>query len=675
MKRAILSILLLMVFVAGHHPANAEVNPLQLDDVFELEFVSDPQPSPDGEQIAFVRNWMDRNTDRRRMSLWTVNPDGSGLEALIDMNTNAYAPRWSPDGKRLAFIADGQVHMLWLASGRVSQITQLQSSPSTVEWSPNGEWLAFSMFTPGSNAAPLQLPGQPANADWADPPKYIDSMNYRSDGAGYLPEGYQHIYMVSASGGSAIQLTSGDFHHSGTISWGPESDSVYFSANRHEDWKSQPLNSEIFRIDIESKTITQLTDRDGPDGSPRVSPNGQYIAFSGFDDQRLAYQQNKLYVMDIDGSNVRALTDDLDRSINGFEWRENSRELVISYNCNGQGVLASQSLRGRRTELSHELGGSAYSRPYLGGDFAVSEDGAIAYTHASVVRPAELAVISGRHHETITQFNQDLTMSRDIANVESFQYQSSIDELPLQGWIMYPPGFDEDEDYPLILEIHGGPHAAYGGVFAMELQLLAAKGYVVLYTNPRGSTSYGLEFGNEIHHNYPSHDYQDLMDAVDNVLGRDYVNEDELFITGGSGGGVLTTWTIAHTDRFAAAVAVNPVINWFSFVLNADLYNYFTQYWFPGLPWEMPEHYLEYSPISHVGNVSTPTMLFTGESDHRTPISETEQYYQALQLRGVESAMVRVPGASHALHTRPSQLMAKPAYVTYWFERFRNQED
>ena len=257
------------------------------------------------------------------------------------------------------------------------------------------------------------------------------------------------------------------------------------------------------------------------------------------------------------------------------------------------------------------------------------------------------------------------------AKFEEFWLESSLDRRKLQSWLIYPPGFDQNKKYPLILEIHGGPHTAYGPGFAMELQLMAAQGYVVLYSNPRGSTSYGMEFANLIHHNFPSQDYQDLMDAVDATIAKGFIDPEQLFVTGGSGGGLLTSWIVGHTDRFKAAVAVNPVINWFSFVLNADMYNYFSQYWFPGMPWEQPEHYLKHSPISYVGKVKTPTMLLTGESDHRTPISETEQFYQALQLRGVDTAMVRIPGASHAIHHRPSNMMAKPAYIIYWFEKYR----
>lgn len=647
--------------------------PLQYDDVFELEFVSDPQPDVSGQYIVFVRNWMDRQSDRRRTTLWLSSADGKMLQPLTDKNLNASTPRWSPDSKRLAFIANGQIQMLWLDSGRSSQSGQLSHAPTNLSWSPDGRWLAFTMFTPKPAKTPVQLPGKPENADWAKSPVYIDEMQYRADGAGYLASGYQHIYIMPADGGSAIQLTDGDFNHSGPISWSNDSQSILFSANRYANWQSQPLNSEIFRLSVSDRRLTQLTDRNGPDSAPQLSPDGKLIAYLGYDDRKLAHQANRLYVMNADGSNIRNLTEDLDRAIDDFQWQANSKILYIAYDSEGKGILAEQPLTGKRKIVTSDLGGSSYSRPYSGGQFAVAENGLIAYTQMNSSQPAELAVVNKGKKITLTQLNEDFLLKREVGKVEELWYSSSVDQRKLQGWLIYPPAFDSNKQYPLILEIHGGPHTAYGPHFAMELQLMAAQGYVVLYTNPRGSTSYGEDFANLIHHNYPSQDFNDLMDGVDAVLAKGFINEKELFITGGSGGGVLTTWSIAHTDRFAAAVAVNPVINWFSFVLNADMYNYFSQYWFPALPWEMPEHYLKYSPIAHVGKVNTPTMLFTGESDYRTPISETEQYYQALKLRGIDTAMVRVPGASHALHVRPSNMMAKPAYIIYWFERYRQK--
>lgn len=653
--------------------AIATVKPLQYDDVFELEFVSDPQPDAKGEQIVFVRNWMDRQTDRRRMTLWLSSADGNTLQALTDKDINAASPRWAPDNNRLAYIANGQIHVKWLDSGRSSQLGQLSQSPANLTWSPDGKWLAFSMFTPKTIKPPVSLPGKPEQADWAKSAIYIDSKQYRVDGAGYLKPGYQHIYIMPADGGSAIQLTEGDFNHAGAISWTKDSKALYFSANRHENWQSQPVNSEIFQLTLQDRKLTQLTDRNGPDARPQLSPDGKLIAFVGFDDRKLAHQANRLYVMNTDGSNIRNLTEDLDRAIDDFQWLPNNKALYIAYDSEGKGMLAEQALSGKRTVLADDLGGGSYSRPYSGGQFAAADNGLIAYTQMNTQKPAELAVITKRRKQTLTDLNADLLFARDIGKVEAFWYTSSVDNRKLQGWIIYPPQFEASKKYPLILEIHGGPHTAYGPHFAMELQLMAAQGYVVLYTNPRGSTSYGEDFANLIHHNYPSQDFNDLMDGVDAVIAKGFINEKEQFITGGSGGGVLTAWTVGHTNRFAAAVAVKPVINWFSFVLSADMYSYFSQYWFPGMPWEKPEHYLKYSPISYVGNVTTPTMLMTGEADYRTPISETEQFYQALQLRGVDTAMVRIPDASHSIYSRPSNLMAKTAYILYWFEQYRQK--
>ncbi len=271
----------------------------------------------------------------------------------------------------------------------------------------------------------------------------------------------------------------------------------------------------------------------------------------------------------------------------------------------------------------------------------------------------------------LTNLNENLFRARTLGEVEEVRYTSSHDGWDIQGWVIYPPDFDPSGSYPLILEIHGGPYSPYGSAFTAELQLMASQGYVVLYTNPRGSPGYGEEFAAYINHNYPSEDYDDLMSGVDHMLERGFIDEDQLFVTGGSGGGVLTSWIIGNTDRFAAAVPAKPVINWYSWALTADMYPFGVRYWFTARPWEDPDQYLEHSPLSLVGNVTTPTMLLTGEEDYRTPMSETEQYYAALQLQGVESMMVRVPGASHSITARPSNLIRKVAYIVGWFERYR----
>ena len=275
----------------------------------------------------------------------------------------------------------------------------------------------------------------------------------------------------------------------------------------------------------------------------------------------------------------------------------------------------------------------------------------------------------------MTRLNDDLFGHKALGAVEELTVKSSAGGLPIQAWMVKPPGFDPSRKYPLLLEIHGGPFANYGDRFSAECQLYAAAGYVVLYVNPRGSTSYGAKFANEIHHNYPNQDYDDLMSAVDGALAKGFIDPDRLYVTGGSGGGVLTAWIVGKTDRFRAAVVAKPVINWVSFVFTADGGPFFYQYWFPGFPWDKPDDYIRRSPLFLAGNVKTPTMLITGEADYRTPASEAEQLYLALRLRKVDSVMVRIPGAGHLIANRPSQLIAKVAHILAWFDKYTPKED
>jgi acylaminoacyl-peptidase len=319
------------------------------------------------------------------------------------------------------------------------------------------------------------------------------------------------------------------------------------------------------------------------------------------------------------------------------------------------------------------VGGTEISRPYASGSFSVGGDGVVAFTLTSPSRPADVAVRTRQDSQPrrLTALNDHWLGHKSLGEVEEIWYDSTYDGRKIHGWIVKPPHFDPNKKYPLILEIHGGPYASYGPSFTAEIQLYAAAGYVVLYTNPRGSTSYGEAFAQLINHNYPGNDYDDLMSGVDAVLKRGYVDADNLFVTGGSGGGVLTAWIVGKTQRFRAAVAVKPVINWYSFALTTDFAPFCVDHVFPRPPWERAEPYLKHSPISLVANVTTPTMLLTGEQDWRTPISEAEQFYEALKLRKVDTALVRIPEAAHAIVDRPSRLLAKVAHIVKWFEMHR----
>jgi acylaminoacyl-peptidase len=346
-------------------------------------------------------------------------------------------------------------------------------------------------------------------------------------------------------------------------------------------------------------------------------------------------------------------------------------EAVSTYADQGNTKLAFVDLAGAVRALASDLGSGTSA--YGGGSaFSAARDGTTVFTTTRPDLPGDLAV---RRPDgairRLTAVNDDLLPQRTLGAVEEIRYSSSKDGRRVHGWLITPPDFDPAKRYPLILEIHGGPFANYGDRFDLEKQLWAARGYVVFYANPRGSTSYGGEFGNLIHHAYPGDDFFDLDSGVDAAIARGFVDPDNLFVTGGSGGGVLTCWMVGRTNRFRAAASAYPVINWASFLLTADIPAYVLRYWFPGPPWEHPEHYWQRSLLSVVGNVKTPTMVITGEEDWRTPMSESEQYYTALKLRGVDSVLVRVPGEPHGIQRRPSHHVAKVLHIVGWFDRYR----
>jgi dipeptidyl aminopeptidase/acylaminoacyl peptidase len=531
------------------------------------------------------------------------------------------------------------------------------------------------MFTP-QNQIPVfkDMPSKPENAKWAGGAKVIDKTIYRRDGGGYVKHGFEHIYVIPSDGGTPRQLTQGDYHHGGKLAWHPSQPLIYFSANRSDNWELEPREANIYSVNTNTGEILEITNAPGPESNPMLSENGERLVFQWVNDRKLSYQVNQIMVSDLDEpNNMTSLTPDLDRQIQSVKWQDD--DLVFSYIDGGETLLAKLSLRGKMQKLDVNLGGQSVGRPYTSGDFATASNGSIAIVQDNSNQPGDLVLVKGKKQSKLSSLNDDVFAHINTAVIEPLNVKSSLDERKIDAWIAYPPGFDktQNKQYPLIIEIHGGPHAAYGDTFSMEVQLMAAKGYAVVWSNPRGSSSYGEEFGNTIHHNYPSDDYQDLMDVVDASLTTGNIDDKNLFITGGSGGGVLTAWSIGKTDRFSAAVVAKPVINWLSFALTADAYPFFTQYWMEDMPWNIADKLWARSPLSLVGNVTTPTMLLTGEADYRTPISETEQYYHALRLQKIPSVMVRIPGASHGIAARPSHLIQKVGNIVSWFDRYNTQ--
>jgi dipeptidyl aminopeptidase/acylaminoacyl peptidase len=651
---------------------------LELIDIFNYELVSDPQISPDGSQIVYVRNFKDVMTDKNLSNLWLINFDGSNNRPLTTGNHNDSYPRWSHDGKKIIFksnMADDKMklYMMWMDTKETVPLTNTPRAPGQISWSYDDNYLAFNMFVPKKHKSIIKLPAKPEGAKWNTPPTYIDDMNYRGDGRGYLKSGNTQLFILSVNGGTPKQLTFNDFNH-GTPVWAKDSQHLYFSANFHKDEDFKPRDSEIYQLDINDGSISALTNRYGPDANPVLSPDGTKIAYTGLDDRHQGYQITHLYIMNTDGSKSKLISKGFDRDVQNATWSSDGKGLYFQYNDQGDTKIGYITLSGKVTMITGNLGGLSLGRPYNAASYTVAKNGRFAYTLGGTRHPADLGVSDGKSNHRLTALNDDLFSFRKLGKVEEIWWESSYDQRKIQGWVVTPPDFDAGKKYPLILEIHGGPFASYGSVFSAEIQAYAAAGYVVLYTNPRGSTGYGEEFGNLIHHDYPNHDYDDLMSGVDAVIKKGFVDENNLFVTGGSGGGVLTAWIVGKTGRFKAAVVAKPVINWTSFVLYADGVQFFSKYWFGKKPWEDPENYLRRSPLTYVGNVTTPTMLLTGEQDFRTPIAESEQFYAALKLENVETAMVRIPGASHGIANRPSNLIAKLASVLAWFEKYKVTE-
>jgi dipeptidyl aminopeptidase/acylaminoacyl peptidase len=676
MRRSLIALILLHGSVALAQPA-ADSRHLQPRDVFELEWADNPAISPDGTRIVYQRNHFDIMKDRRRSHLWLLDADGERHRPLTTGQHSDGAAVWSPSGDRIAWTSSRegsqQVWVRWMDTGQSAVLSQLPQSPGNLAWSPDGRWIAFTMRVPAQGKPLAKMPPKPKGAEWAEDVKVIDTVSYRFDGAGYVEPAHSHVFVLPAEGGTPRQVTRGDFQHRGTPVWSRDGASLFVVSNYDAEWQYQPQESEIYRVDLRSGAATPLTDRDGPDNNPALSPDGRKLAYVGYDDRRLGYQNAHLYVLDLDSGESTLLTPGFDYSVANPAWDRNGRGVFFGYEREGRGRIGWVAANGGAVEtIVDDFDGTSMGRPYGGGSYSVA-NGVVAYTRGTVDRPADVAVVRrGGDARVLTDLNADALGHKTLGRVEELWVKSSADGLPVQGWIVTPPDFDASKKYPLLLEIHGGPFANYGPRFAPETQLYASAGYVVLYVNPRGSTSYGHDFANEIHHNYPSHDYDDLMTSVDAVIAKGYVDTDRLYVTGGSGGGVLTAWIIGHTERFRAAVVAKPVINWTSFVLTADAYPFFTGYWFPQLPWEegAQAHYWKRSPLAYVGNVTTPTMLITGENDYRTPISETEQYYQALKLRRVDTAMVRIPGAGHGINARPSQMIAQVLNTIGWFERY-----
>ncbi len=665
----------LLLCVSAVHADDHQASLIEVADYLELEQVNDAQISPDGRQIIYTRRYIDQMKDEWKSSLWIMDADGGRQRFLID-GSNA---RWSPDGTRILFLAADahdkpQVFIRWMdADGAVSQVTRVSVTPSTPTWSPNGKSIAFVAIVPDTAEWNIDMPSPPEGAEWTKPPRILDRLHYRQDRVGFRDPGHSHLFVVPADSGSARQLTDGEWHvgaqfdglfFGAGLSWTPDSKRIIFDGYDSPDYDLAYRRSHLYSIDAASGEKIQLTREDGYWVGPAVSPNGNSIAFLGYPATENTYAMPRIYVMDADGGDKRLLTDAFDRPPNNLIWDANNRGILFTAQEEGYINVFRSDLNGRVTPVTsgkHSVGLQSVNGARRVGAGVLS----------SFYEPGDVYTfsLSGQREPTrLTTVNADMLEGKTLGEHTEIWFEAE-DGNRAHGWIVKPPNFDPNQKYPMVFEIHGGPFAMYQGRFDFRYQAFAAQGFVVLYTNPRGSTGYGEEFSLGINKAYPSVDYLDLMGGVDAAIAQGYIDEKRMYVGGCSGGGVLSSWVIGHTDRFAAAAVRCPVVNWISMAGTTDI-PIFSFSFFDKPFWEDPDAWLKTSSLMHVGNVTTPTLVMTGEEDLRTPMAQSEEYYAALKVRGVPAKLMRFDSEYHGTGSKPSNAMRTLLYMMSWYKQW-----
>ncbi|HEY2153003.1 MAG TPA: S9 family peptidase [Vicinamibacterales bacterium] len=650
---------------------------LTTEHYLDWERVSDAQISPDGSRIVYTRQAVNKLEDKWESSLWIMNADGSQHRFLV----KGTAARWSPDGKRLMFSAEGepkgaQLFVRWIdAEGPPTQITHVSEAPRNAKWSPDGKSVAFSMFVPDNERWPISMPDEPKGAKWTPAPRVVSTLHYRQDQVGYLDDGFTHLFVVPADGGTPHQVTSGkwsvgsgELRGGASIDWTPDSKSIVFEGNRSPDADLQYEISQLYVADVATGTIRDLVAKPGEWGRPVVSPDGRTVAFTGHVPTGRSHNVSDLFVIPISGGGdgMRKISGDYDRDPINLRWAPDGTGLYFDAEDHGARNLQFATIVGGVKPVTS-------GRQVLTFD-SVSKDLVAVGISADLDHPQDVVRVNLKQPGQVTRLtdvNGDVLQGKQLAKSEEISYKSSGD-AQIQGWIVKPPSFDATRKYPLILEIHGGPFSMYNVAFNYMFQNFAANGFVVLFVNPRGSTGYGGAFANGIDHDYPGPDYDDLMAGVDTVVGKGYIDTSRMYVSGCSGGGVLSSWVIGHTDRFAAAAVRCPVIDWLSMAGHTDV-PLFTYSFFKKPFWEDPSDWLSHSSLMSVGRVTTPTLLMTGVLDRRTPMPQTEEYYSALKVKGVPVKLLQFNEEFHGTGSKPSNYIRTQLYMMSWFNKYTRQ--
>ena len=649
--------------------AGAATNTFDVARYMDLQTAEKPQISPDGSQIVYTRKSVDRQKDEIESALWLIDADGQHHRFLA----KGSGAVWSPDGKSIAYLAEGQPQgtQIFVAHlsvpGPATQLTSAQQAPANLHWSPDGQRIGFTMEVPAPEEWSIDLPAKPKDAHWANTPFYTERLHYRRDHFGLTGKASRQLFLVSLDGSAPRQVTHGDWRIGETVleyvdavDWGfmPDGHTAIVEGFREGNEDRNDRDCYVYAVNLDTGSMQRLITTPGGWREPAVSPDGKTIAYVGFSRSGDLYRVSDLWTMAADGSRATLRSQGFDREPQELTWAPDSKTLYFTAEDRGSIHLYTWSARGGIKQLTHGaevikgISASAHGVVMGRSDFS---------------SPQNLYVMKTGTPSPLTHLNEELFKDLPLAQEQELWFESGSTRV--QGWLVKPPGFDPQHHYPLLLEIHGGPNAMYTVAFNPSLQNFAANGYLVLYVNPRGSTGYGSAFGNAIAKHYPGPDYDDLMAGVDTVIKQGVVDTSHLFVAGCSGGGVLSSWTIGHTDRFAAAAVRCPVTDWLSMAGQTDI-PYFTYRFFQKPFWDDPSDWLAQSSLMHVGAIKTPTLIMTGELDRRTPIQQTEELYAALKYRGVPSALLRFDGEYHGTGSKPSNWMRTQLYMMSWFHKY-----
>ena len=671
-------------------------------DLFSFVWVADPEIAPDGSQVAFVRVTADEKKDTYLSSIWIARSDASEPPRALTNGPRDTSPRWSPDGRQLAFVRSidkdgkaepGQIYVLPLGAGEPRVITDMLRGAGVPEWAPDGKTIAFS-----SGTKPEDIAKKDERKDGEKPResdvRVIDRAVYRANGvsgSGFVDSTRPaQIWSVPVPSGVATvapakRLTSGEFATS-NYHWSKDGSQIYFVSDRRHEPYYFANDSDIYAVSKDGGEPARLVSIEGSIGAYALSPDGKRVAFDGTPagNPQLSFSQTNLWVADLGTGAPRNLTAgydfDIDGSVGGDQrsprgqmpagpiWSKDAQTIFVKVGEQGNANLKRVDVATGRVEPvtngTHEI--MSYTADAASRRFAFVRSTATVVGDLYVTDSAP-----GSAMKKLTSFNDELFAQLGMSEPEELWY-TSFDGKKIQGWILKPPSFDATMKYPLILEIHGGPHSAYGNTFTHEFQWMAAKGYVVLYTNPRGSSNYGQDFGNSIQFAYPGDDYKDLMAGVDEVLKKGHVDPSRMGVTGGSGGGLLTNWVVTHTNRFKAAVSQRDISDWANFWYTAD-FTLFTPTWFRKAPFEDPADFAKRSPLTYVANIQTPMMFILGDEDYRTPPGAGgEDLFRALKYLKRTAVMVRFPNENHELSRsgKPWHRVERLQHIVGWFDKW-----